>query len=141
MFINKNKRIKEFEDLMLKDYTCCKIKLYFCVKTAEDGYDPYEQNLTTTNLNPKTIKAYIHEVTPQQLIYKQYGLSNIGAQEIICDEKYLTWFAIANKIVIDDIDYRIIVLGNAAGSTSNPKGSIFTKRAFKMGKVVLVRND
>ena len=139
--LNKNLHIRDFENLMLKDYTATKITMYFATKVAEDGYDPYENNLTTSNLNPKTIRAYVHDVTPQQLIYKQYGLSNIGAKELICDEKYLDWFKIANKIVISDIDYKVLSVGNAAGTASNPKGSLFTKRAFKMAKIVLVRND
>ncbi len=139
--LNKNLHIRDFETLILKDYTATKITIYFAYKTAENGYDPYEDNLTTSNLNPKTIRGYIHFVTPQQLIYKQYGLSNIGAVEIICDDKYLNWFKTASKIVIDNIDYKTLAVGNAAGSSSNPKGSLVTKRAFKMGKIVLVRND
>jgi hypothetical protein len=139
--LNKNLHVNDFETLMLKDYTATKINIYFCVKTAEDGYDPYENNLITKNLNPKTIRGYIHAVTPQQLIYKQYGLSNIGAVEIICDEKYLSWFKKASRIVIENIDYKCLVVGNAAGSDSNPKGAFVSKRAFKMCKVVLVRND
>ena len=126
---------------MLKDYTATKITIYFAIKTDEEGYDPYENNLTRINLNPKTIRGYIHAVTPQQLIYKQYGLSNIGAVEIISDDKYMNWFKTANRIVINDIDYKCLVVGNAAGSDSNPKGSLVTQRAFKMAKIVLVRKD
>lgn len=132
--INRNLRRKEFEKLMLKDYTATKIQIYFSTKVASDGYDPFENNLTETNLNPKTIRAYIHDVTPQQLIYKKYGLSNMGAKEIICDEKYLDWFKNANKIEIDNVEYRTLPAGN-----SNDNYAI--KRAFKMAKIVLVRND
>jgi len=131
---NKNIRIKEFETLMLKDYTATKIKLYFASEVAENGFDSYEENTTPSNLNPKTIRGYIHAVTPEQLVYKTYGLSNIGALEIIVDEKYYNWFKIANKIEVNDIDYRVMREGNA-------KGNIIAKRAFKMVKVVLVRND
>ena len=135
--INKNLHLQDFEKLMLKDYTATKITLYFAIKSADDGWDDFEQNLTTTNLNPKTIRGYIHEVTPQQRIYKQYGLSNIGAQEIICDDKYLDWFKTANKIEIEDVEYRVLSVGNAESN----KGGLVTKRAFKMAKIVLVRND
>ena len=135
--LNKNLHLQDFEKLMLKDYTATKITLYFATKSADNGWDEFEQNLTTTNLNPKTIRGYIHEVTPQQLTYKMYGLSNIGAQEIICDEKYLPWFKSANKIEINSIEYRILSVGNAEGS----KAGFFTKRAFKMAKIVVVRND
>ena len=134
---NKNLRIREFENLMLKDYTATKIQLYFAVEIAEDGYDPFETNLTPSNLNPKTIRGYLHNVTPEQLVYKQYGLSNIGAMEIVVDEKYYNWFKIANKIKIEDIDYRVLRKGNADGS----KGDVIAKRVFKMVRIVLVRND
>ena len=131
---NKNIRIKEFETLMLKDYTATKITLYMATEVANDGFDSYEENTTPSNLNPKTIRGYIHTVTPEQLVYKTYGLSNIGALEIIVDEKYYNWFKIANKIEIDDIDYRVMREGNA-------KGNVVAKRAFKMVRIVLVRND
>ena len=134
--INKNLHIREFETLMGKDYTATKITIYMAVKVAEEGYDPYEGNLTSSNLNPKTIRGYIHPVTPQQLIYKMYGLSNIGAVEIICDQKYIPWFKTANKIEIENVEYKTLALGNA-----ETKGSLVTKRAFKMAKVVLVRRD
>jgi len=131
---NKNLRIREFENLMLKDYTASKIKLYFAIEYPEDGFDEYEDNTTPTNLNPKTIRGYVHSVSPEQLIYKQYGLSNIGALEIIVDEKYYNWFKIANKIEIADVDYRVMREGNA-------KSNVIAKRVFKMVRIVLVRND
>jgi len=110
-------------------------------KGPEDGYDPYENNLITTNLNPHTIKAYVREVRDQQLIYKHYGLTNIGAVEVICTQKYLSWFKMANKIVISDIDYRILSVGNAQGSTYSPKAGFFSTRPFNMAKIVLTRAD
>jgi hypothetical protein len=139
--ININKYIKDFQSLMTKDYTATKIKLSFPFHTYEEGYDPYEDNATLVNLNPKTIKGYIHNLTPEQLIYKQYGLSNTGAVEIVVEDKYYNWFKIANKIEIDDVEYRTMRVGNAEGTSSNPKGTIVAKRAFKMVRLVLMRAD
>jgi len=139
--INKFKHIKEFEHLMLKDYTAEKITLYFAVETALEGYDDFENNTTPSNLNPKTIRGYIHHITPEQLVYKQYGLSNMGAVEIIVDEKYYNWFKLVNKITFDGNDYRVMREGNADGTPSNPRGTVVAKRAFKMVRLVLVRND
>jgi len=139
--INKFKHIPQFEHLMLKDYTAEKITLYFAMEVAEEGYDDFEQNTTPSNLNPKTIRGYIHRITPEQLIYKQYGLSNMGALEIIVDDKYYNWFKIANKITVDGVDYRVMREGNADGTPSNPRGTVVAKRAFKMVRLVLVRND
>ena len=139
--INKFKHIPQFEHLMLKDYTAEKITLYFAMEIAEEGYDDFEKNTTPSNLNPKTIRGYIHRITPEQLIYKQYGLSNMGALEIIVDDKYYNWFKIANKITVDGVDYRVMREGNADGTPSNPRGTVVAKRAFKMVRLVLVRND
>jgi len=139
--INKFKHIKEFNHLMLKDYTAEKITVYMATELAEDGYDPYEHNTISSNLNPKTIRGYIHDITPEQLIYKQYGLDNVGAVEIVVDEKYYEWFKIANKITVRDIEYKVMREGNAAGTPSNPKGTVVAKRAFKMVRLVLVRRD
>ena len=139
--LNKFKHIRQFEDLMDKDFTAEKITLYFAMETALEGYDPYEHNTTPSNLNPKTIRGYIHHITPEQLIYKQYGLSNMGALEIVVDSKYYDWFKIANKITIDSIDYRVMREGNADGTPSNPRGTVVAKRAFKMVRLVLVRNN
>ena len=137
--INKFKHIRQFEHVMLKDYTAEKITLYFAVETALEGYDPYENNTTPSNLNPKTIRGYIHQSSPSQNIYKGYGLVDTGIMEIIVDEKYYNWFKIANKIEIKGTPYRVFREGNAEGTPSNPKGTAMTYRSFKMIKVVLVQ--
>lgn len=139
--INKNKHIRQFQTLMTKDFTATKIKLWFAVEIAEEGYDKWEDNTTPSNLNPKTVRGYVHNITPEQLIYKQYGLANMGAVEIIVDEKFYNWFKIANKIEIADINFRVMREGNADGTPSNPRGTVVAKRAFKMVRVVLVRDD
>ena len=140
MFIHKNRSIREFKDLLTRGYTATKGKLSFAYEGVEDGYDPFEQNTTPVNLNCRTISGYVHNLTPEQLIYKSYGLTNMGAVEIIVEDKYYDWFKTANKIEIDDIDYRVMREGNADGTNSNPRGTIVAKRAFKMCRIVLVRN-
>jgi len=139
MFINKNKSVKEFENLIKLNYTATKIYLYFSIKTASEGYDPYENNLTTTNLNPKTIKAYVRHLTAEQVLYKGYGTEHTGAVEIICEEKYLDWFETVSKIVINDNEYKVLSTGNAEGSSTTPKTGLTLIRPFNMGKVVLAR--
>ena len=66
-------------------------------------------------------------------------LEDILEEEV--DEKYYNWFKIANKITVAGIDYLVMREGNAAGTPSNPKGTVVAKRAFKMVRLVLVRND
>ena len=121
---------------MKSNYTSTKVTVYFATKTAGADWDEYENNLTETNLNPKTIKAYVHDVTPEQFVYKNFGTVNTGTKEVICDNKYYTWFKTANKIEIDSVEY--IVLDKGTGSTGKASNTV-TLRAFNMIKVVLMR--
>jgi len=141
--INRNKHIAFFQQLMKLNYTSTKVQFFFSIMTAGSDYDPYENNLTETNLNPKTIKAYIHDVTPEQFLYKMYGTVNAGTKEIICDQKYYTWFTDANKITIDSEEYNVLdkdSVGQTNKGSKTVKGSnSMTLRAFNMIKVVLMR--
>jgi len=107
-----------------------KITIYFSTKSAGDDFDPYEDNYTYSNLNPLTIKGYVTELSPEALVWKQYGLQEIGAKEVLCDSKYADWFRKANKIVIDGDEYSIFKegVGNRA---------IIQKRPMKLIRVVL----
>jgi hypothetical protein len=82
-----------------------KVYFYFGRPIAGEGFDPYEKNYTYSNLNPVVIKAYIQDVSPEALVWKQYGMNEVGAKEILCDAKYTEWFKTASRIVIDGADY------------------------------------
>lgn len=84
-----------------------KIQIFFSNKTVGEDFDPYEKNYTYTNQNPLTIKAYISDVSPEALVWKQYGLTEIGMKEIICNKKYAQWFRLCNKIKIDGDSYQV----------------------------------
>jgi len=98
------------------------VYIYPSKKTAGDDYDPYEQNYTYTNLRPIVIKGYVSDIKPEALVWKQYGLKEIGAKQILCDSKYAELFRIGNKIVINGDDYVPYKegLGNKALITSYP---------------------
>jgi hypothetical protein len=83
-----------------------KIQIYFSSKTSGDYFDSYEKNYTHVNQNPLTIKGYVTEISPEALVWKQYGLSEMGMKEIICDKKYASWFRLATKISIDGDFYQ-----------------------------------
>ena len=120
---------------LLKDKAfTTKVSIYFSTKVAGDDFDPYEANYVTTNLNPVTIKAYVRDISPEALVWKQYGLHNTGAKEILCDDKYKNWFEKANKIVIDGETYQVFKEG-----TGNR--TIITKRPYNLIRVVLSRLD
>jgi len=112
-----------------KDLTT-KIKIYFSTKSIGDDFDPYEANYIYSNLNPLTIKAYVRELSPEALVWKQYGLKEMGAKEIICEEKYAGWFRKASKIEIDNDIYEVYKegVGNRA---------IIQKRPYKLIRILL----
>lgn len=128
--INIFKKNKQINQLINSANLSTKISIYFSSKTAGDYYDSYEKNYTYTNLNPLTIKGYVRDIKPEALVWKQYGLSEIGAKEIICEDKYGDWFRNCTKIVIDGDTYQTY-----KDNTGNK--FIITKLPFKLIKVVV----
>jgi hypothetical protein len=88
-----------------------KVLIYFAVKSTGDDYDPEDRNYTYTNLNPKCIKAWVSQISPEKLVWKQYGLVEQGALELITDSKYTEWFKKCNRIVINEVDYSVYKVG------------------------------
>lgn len=131
---NLNKRLPFIKKLLSEKETASKVYLYFSTKTTGDDYDNYEKNYIYTDLNPLCIKAYIREVSPQALVYKQYGLAETGAKELICDSKYKTWFEKCNRVVIDDKDYQVY-------KEASSSRALITERPFKTLYVVLAKKE
>lgn len=127
-----NKKDIELVRLLNNPNISTKISIYFSTKTAGEDYDPYEKNYTFTNLNPVTIRGYVRDISPEALVWKQYGLTEIGAKEIICEDKYADWFRKANKIIIDGDEYSCYKEG--LGSNA-----LITKRPKKIIKVVVFK--
>jgi hypothetical protein len=115
-----------------KEFTT-KVKIYFSTQSAGDDFDPYEKNYVFANLNPKTIKAYVREVSPEALVWKQYGLHQMGAKEILCDKRYREWFENCSKIEIGSTVYQVFKEG-----TGNR--TIISERPYNMIRVVVSRN-
>jgi len=128
--ININKRHIEIEKLLRSNYLSKKIEIYFSTKVAEEGYDPYEENYTKSELNPAIIKGYVRDVKPESLIWKQYGLSEIGAKEIIVEERYAEWFRNCMKVKISSDEYHVYT--EAQGNRF-----VITGMPFKLVKIVL----
>lgn len=106
-----------------------KVYIYFATKTL---VDEYEGNYTYTNLNPKVIQAYITQISPEALVWRQYGLAEQGAKELLCEEKYKEWFKNATRITIDGDEYECFKDGTG-------KRALIQERPFKMIRVVLKR--
>src|SRR4030042_2693044 len=103
-----SKKISYSQDLIRKNKT--KVSIFMSSKTL---VDPYEKNYTFADLNPKTIKAYVTEISPEALVWKSYGLKEMGAKEIICEDRYAEWFKLCNKVEIDGDQYEVFKEGNA----------------------------
>ncbi len=134
MNLNRLKKIPFISQLFKHSGFSTKVTIYFSTKSAGEYFDPYEQNYTYTNLNPLTIRGYVSEVTPEALIYKQYGLQNMGAKEILCDSKYKSYFELSNKVTIDGDNYTVFKEG-----TGNK--TLIANRTKKIIRVVITRND
>lgn len=111
-----------------------KIKIFFSTKFAGDDFDPFEQNFVHTTLNPKTLRGYFRELSPESLVFKEYGLHRMGAAELIVEERFRGWFENSERIVIEGNDYQVFRHG-----TGNK--SIMHKRAGKLLRVIIARKD
>ena len=117
---NINKRIPYINRLIKRNAT--KISIFFSTESFGADYDPDNNNVTRTNLNPLTIKGYVTEISAEALVWKQYGLKSVGAVEILCEKKYRGWFENCNKIEIDDNEYEVMKegVGNRAQIQARP---------------------
>jgi hypothetical protein len=110
--LNTNsKKNLELDRLLKQSGIATNISIYFASKVAGEEYDPYEQNYTDSYLNPVTVKGYVRDITPEALVWKQYGLTESGAKEFICSDKYEDWFKKASKIVINGDEYSLYKQG------------------------------
>jgi len=128
------RKLHEVRELITDSEFTTKVYMYFSTKTAGDDFDPYEANYTFSELNPKVIKGYVRDVSPEALIFKQYGLHNIGAIEIITESKYENWFENCERVVVNSVDYQ--VFRQAPGSRA-----LIQKRPYNLLRVILQRKD
>lgn len=126
------KKLRIAQELYEDSALSSKIYIYFASQQAGDDYDPYEKSTTHMKLNPIVIKGYVREINPEALVWKQYGLANIGAKEVLCNAKYDSYFRKCQKIVIDNESYQVFKEG-----TGNK--AIIQKRPFQTMRVVISR--
>ena len=89
-----------------------KIYIWFAVKSAGSDFDPAEKNYEYTDLNAHVIKGYVQMISPEKLVWKQYGLQEIGAIEVLCEAKYKDWFKKCSKIEVDGNEYAVFKIGS-----------------------------
>lgn len=107
-----------------------KVQLVFATKTTDASFDPYSKNYTYTNLSPIVIRGLIRYISPEALVWKQYGIEEMGAIEIITKKRYKTWFENCREVIYESDKYQ--VLKDATGDKS-----IIQVRPNSMIRVVL----
>jgi len=124
------KRLPILSDLLTKrDELLTKVYFYFATKYAGEDYDPMEKNWSYTNLNPRAIKMYVREISSESLVWRQMGMQETGAVEILCEDKYKNWFMVANKIVINSDEYEVYKEGTGR--------VMIQQRPYKIIRVIL----
>lgn len=108
------KRVSELHNLLKHSEFSKKVQIIFATVTTGDDYDPEYKNFTKTNLSPLTVRAVVRQISPEALVWKQYGLSNIGALELLTEKRYKTWFENAAELIIDEVKY--VVFKDGTGS-------------------------
>ena len=126
------KKIELIHSLLKDSEYTEKIKLFFSTKSAGEDFDEYEKTYDYTELNPVTIRAIVRMVTPEALVWKQYGLKEMGAIEILTEEKYKKWFENCIKIEYKNDVYT--VFKDSAGSRA-----IIQSRPNDIIRVVLMK--
>lgn len=126
------KKLFDVNNLLKNSEFSTKIYVYMSTKSAGDDYDGYEANYVYTNLNPIIIKGYVREISSEALVWKQYGLHNVGAVEVICESKYRNYFEFSNKIIIDNAEYQVFKEGTGSKS-------LIQNRPYKLIRVILNR--
>lgn len=130
--INIFKKNKQINDLLKNSNLTTKITIYFSTKSVGEDFDPREKNYEYSNLNPQTIKGYVRDIKPESLFWRQIGISEIGAKEVICEEKYGEWLKMANKVEIDGDEYHVY-------KENVGKRVLITKLPFKLIKAILTK--
>lgn len=112
-----------FLQRLIKD-SGTKVYLYFATKMAGNNFDPYEKNYVDVTLNPNVIRGYMTTISPEALVWTQYGLNEIGSIELFCETKYSAWFKQAKRIVIEGNDYSVFTAGGRLMIQDRPYGVI-----------------
>jgi len=126
------KRIPEIHNLLKNSEYSKKILVYMGTLVPGENFDPFEKVYDESLLNPHTIKGLVRQISPEALVWKQYGLSEIGSVEILTDQKHINLFKTCKKVVIDDNQYT--VFKDATGSNA-----IIQERPNKIIRVILKR--
>ncbi len=104
-------------------------------KTKGIDYDPIrDEGYSISNQNSVIIKAWVRNPSSNGKLLQEIGTFDTGAKELIIFKKDLTVLKIAEKIVVDGLDYHI--LNDAAGDRFAS-----LERIYDLVRVVVWRKD
>ncbi len=105
-------------------------------KTKEDNYDPSrDTGYVQKNQNPLPVKILKKTISGNSLVFREMGLTEAGALQIILQDRDIELFKNSEKITIDKVDY--YVFRDAVGG----KIQIFPTQFTKFSKIILSRKD
>lgn len=132
--MNRQIENKIFEELFRKRQGTIKVRVYKKgSKSVGTYYDPYRNvGYTKTKQNPFSIQAIARDISPERLIYKEFGIAEAGAKELIIHKRDVNLIRISERIEIDDEDY--YVYNDKIGN----KLQIF-KRSFDYYRVIIFK--
>ncbi len=84
-------------DRLFKE-TAKNIKIFLAIETIDD---PYEKNVSLTDLNPIPIKAIVSDLTFAKINWTMPGVVSDKAKEIIIQVKHKSLLEMSQKIYID----------------------------------------
>jgi hypothetical protein len=77
-------------------------------KVKGTNYDKFRDiGWTVGQQNPIVVKAWVREVSPNELILRQIGLVAVGAKKLVVKNNDVALFRLANRVVINDADYYV----------------------------------
>lgn len=105
-------------------------------KTKEENFDPFRNvGYVQQNQNPLPVKVLTQTITPSSLIFREMGLTETGAIQIILANRDVELFKNSERIVIDKKDY--YVYRDAVGG----KVQITSTQFSSFSKIVLSLKD
>ena len=102
------KYTKNYADYIMKDYAT-KVFVYLPGATVKSAnYDKFRDiGYSKAQQNYLTVKAWVREVSPNELIIKQLGLVNVGAKKLVIKNNDVNLFRLASRVVINNVDYYV----------------------------------
>jgi len=105
-------------------------------KTKGDSYDKFrDTGFVQTHQNALPVKVLTKIISPSSLIYREMGLTEAGAIQIILKNNDVNLIKNSEKVVIGGIEY--YAYNTAVGS----KFEIYPSQFSKFSKIILFRKD